>query len=128
LFRNEKIGAIPTSSTWTGERLEWAIGNKDTARNFEKNTGYELLQGKGTVTGRLIGGCFEVIDMIKGTSLFPDITCFDHAILFLETSEECPPPWLMETSLRSYGMMGIFERLSGIIFGKPLKNTWLLAI
>ncbi|WP_100489450.1 S66 family peptidase [Sporolactobacillus pectinivorans] len=124
LFHDETIGEIPTSNEWTGERLEWVIENKDISRKFLRNTGYELLQGKKSVTGKLIGGCLEVLDMIKGTSLFPDISCFNDTILFLETSEECPPLWMVEDSLRSYGMMGIFNRINGLIFGKPLKNKF----
>lgn len=124
LFHDETIGEIPTSNEWTGERLEWVIENKNISRKFLKNTGYELLQGKESVTGKLIGGCLEVLDMIKGTSLFPDVSCFDDTILFLETSEECPPLWMVEDSLRSYGMMGLFNRINGLIFGKPLKNKF----
>lgn len=124
LFHSEPIGDVPPSTEWSGERLEWVIENRSKARTFYKNTGYELLQGKKTVTGNLIGGCLEVLDMVKGTDLFPEISCFDDAILFLETSEECPPIWMVEDSLRSYGMMGIFQRINGLIFGKPAQNTF----
>ncbi|MFD2617851.1 S66 family peptidase [Terrilactibacillus laevilacticus] len=124
LFQNQTIGEIQTSNTWTGERLEWTIENKNVTRNFIKNTGYELLQGQKTVSGRLIGGYLEVIDMMKGTPLFPELHCFDDSILFLETSEEFPPVWMVETSLRSYGIMGILERINGIIFGKPQENKY----
>jgi Uncharacterized proteins, homologs of microcin C7 resistance protein MccF len=121
LFEAQEIGAVAVSPVWTGKRLEWAAGNKDVARKFEKNTGYELLQGHGTARGRLIGGCLDVIEMIKGTSLFPDIRSFDRSILFLETSEECPPPWFVEDFLRGFGSMGIIGKLNGIIFGKPYQ-------
>lgn len=124
LFSSAPIGEIPVSKEYTAQRLEWVIENKNVLRKFEKNTEYELLQGRETVTGRLIGGCLEVIDMIKGTSLFPELSDFDDAILFLETSEEMPPVWLLEVSLRSYGMMGIFDRINGLIFGKPYKGTF----
>lgn len=124
LFSSAPIGNIPVTKEYTGQTLKWVIENKNVARTFENNTDYELLQGKKTVTGRLIGGCLEVIDMIKGTSLFPDLTCFDDAILFLETSEVMPPVWMIEDSLRSYGMMGIFDRINGLIFGKPYRNQF----
>jgi muramoyltetrapeptide carboxypeptidase LdcA involved in peptidoglycan recycling len=124
LFSSAPIGDVPVSKKYTAQRLEWKIENKNVARKFEANTDYELLQGRETVTGRLIGGCLEVIDMTKGTSLFPELSDFDDAILFLETSEEMPPVWLLEDSLRSYGMMGIFDRINGLIFGKPYKGTF----
>jgi len=124
LFSGEVIGEIPTSKQWTSQRLEWIIENKHMRRQFEANTGYELIQGSQTVRGRLIGGCMEVIEYIKGTSLFPSADCFDDAILFLETSEVLPPVWFMEDTLRNYGMMGILKRLNGIIFGKPQGNQF----
>ncbi|MCL1632816.1 LD-carboxypeptidase [Sporolactobacillus sp. CPB3-1] len=124
LFSKGPIGEIPVSKEYTSQRLEWVIENKNVARKFEANSDYELLQGHETATGRLIGGCLEVIDMIKGTSLFPELSDFDDAILFLETSEEMPPIWLLEDSLRSYGVMGIFDRVNGLIFGKPYRGTF----
>lgn len=118
MFKVGIIGEVATSKVWTSQHLKWLIENKDTARTFEKNLGYELLQGTETVQGRLIGGCMEVIEMMKGTCLFPDIACFDDAILFLETSEEQPPLWWFEDNLRNYGMIGILNRINGIIFAK----------
>lgn len=119
MFSKEIIGEIPTSKEWTSQRLKWVIDNKNTARTFEKNWGYELIQGIENVQGRLMGGCMEVIEMMKGTELFPEISCFDNTILFLETSEEQPPLWWFENNLRNYGMLGILNRINGIIIAKP---------
>lgn len=118
-FSSDVIGDIPPSKTWTAQRLKWIVDNKDIQRTFEPNTGYELLQGKGIVKGRLIGGCLEVIEYIKGTDLFPTHDLFNNAILFLETSEVIAPVWLVEDVIRNYGSMGILNRISGIFFGKP---------
>ncbi len=93
--------------------------NKDTARTFQPNTSHEVVQGTGRARGRLIGGCLEVINYIRGTSLFPPADSFDEAILFLETSECQSPPWLVEDELRCLGTMGILSRLSGMFWGKP---------
>lgn len=119
LFSADPIGPVVPSPTWTSQRLEWVEGNKRTARAFQPNTPYEMVQGQGSARGRLIGGCLEVINYIRGTSLFPAAAVFDEAILFLETSECQSPPWLVEDELRCLGMMGILERLSGMIWGKP---------
>lgn len=119
LFSADPIGPVAPSPTWTSQRLEWVEGNKNTARIFQPNTPYEMVQGQGSARGRLIGGCLEVINYIRGTSLFPAAAVFDEAILFLETSECQSPPWLVEDELRCLGMMGILERLSGMIWGKP---------
>lgn len=122
-FSNEAIGSISTSPMWTGEYLEWLPENKDISRKFVPNSGYGLVQGEGKARGRLIGGCVEVISFLKGTALFPQIDCFDDAILFLETSEEFPPPWFVEHELRWYGTMGILNSINGIIWGKPMGEV-----
>lgn len=124
LFSPEPIGEILPSPVWTSERLEWIVQNKNTARKFEENTGYELIQGKGKVTGRLIGGCIEVFDWLRGTELFPKIEDFNGAILFFETSEEMPLPSNLLYMLRAFGAIGLLARVNGIVFGKPYNNKY----
>ena len=124
LFSTEPIGKIDPSDTWTSELLRWVIENKNTARKFKPNSGYELLQGNGKFKGHLIGGCIEVFDWLRGTELFPDIEDFRNAVLFLETSEEMPEPSRIRYALRTFGAMGILERINGIIFGKPFEDKY----
>lgn len=124
LFSTEVPGNIPQSDKWTSEFLPWEIKNKDTQRQFKPNNGYQLLQGKNIARGRLIGGCIEVMEFIKGTELFPRIDDFDSSILFFETSEEKPEPHYLEYWLRNYGAMGVLERANGIIFGKPQDEMY----
>lgn len=119
LFKSEVIGKIEPALEWTSEYLPWEEKNKLIQRKYKANQGYELLQGNGTVRGNLIGGCFEVFDMLRGTEVFPKVEDFDDAILFFETSEEKPPAWFIECGLRNYGITGILGRIKGIIWGKP---------
>lgn len=124
LFRSEPIGIVQPAKHWTSEHLPWQIENKNIARKYIPNSGYELLQGKGCVTGRLIGGCIEVFDMLRGTELFPEKEAFENAILFFETSEDKPSVWYVEVVLRMFGMNGYLNRVSGIIFGKPYEEVY----
>lgn len=119
LFEPEVIGEIKPSPEWTSEYLPWEEKNKFIQRKYKPNKGYELLQGRGTVQGHLIGGCFEVLDMLRGTEVFPKPEDFEDSILFLETSEDKPPAWFIECGLRNYGVCGILKRVKGIIWGKP---------
>lgn len=123
LFTNLPVGEINPAPEWTSEHLPWIIENKNTSRSYSSNRGYELLQGEGTVQGPLLGGCLEVFDALRGTPLFPELEDFDGAILFLETSEDKPPAWFMECALRTYGIMGILDRINGMIWGKPMDET-----
>lgn len=50
--------------------------------------------------------------MLRGTEVFPKLEDFDDSILFIETSEEKPPTWLIECSLRIYGINGILDRIN----------------
>lgn len=124
LFSNEVIGEIKPSDIWTSEYLAWDQCNKNIKRNVFKSEGYEVLQGKGKATGHLVGGCIEVLEMTKGTELWPDKGIWNDAILFLETSEDKPSPKYVEYWLRNYGTQGILNSVNGIIFGKPYDNEY----
>lgn len=124
LFESSPIGLIPAADEWTGERLEWSESNASVAKTMMKNSGYEFLQGKGVVQGRLVGGCIEVMEMMKGTALWPSKDIFEDAILFFETSEDMPEPTYFEYWLRNYGSQGILQKAKGIIFGKPYQEKY----
>lgn len=124
LFSNDTIGEVKPTTEWTSERLEWIVENKDKKRQMNPNKGYELLQGSGVVQGRLIGGCIEVLEFAKGTSLWPTEEYWKDSILFFETSEELPTPSNIEYWLRNYGTQGILQKAKGIIFGKPQNEKY----
>jgi muramoyltetrapeptide carboxypeptidase LdcA involved in peptidoglycan recycling len=79
------------------------------------------LQGRGIHRGHLIGGCLEVFDWARGTEIFPEQ--WQNAILFLETSEEAPPPDMVARTLRVFAAMGILHQFSGILFARPGGNV-----
>jgi muramoyltetrapeptide carboxypeptidase LdcA involved in peptidoglycan recycling len=124
LFDNSPIGLIPASEEWTGEIIEWSEKNASVAKTMVKNQGYEFLQGQGVARGRLIGGCIEVMEMMKGTSLWPCKDLFEDAILFFETSEEMPEPKYIESWLRNYGTQGILQKAKAIIYAKPYQEKY----
>lgn len=124
LFKNDTIGKIYSSDKWTSEYIPWIETNKYTQRKMNENNGYELLQGQGIVTGNLIGGCIEVLEMAKGTDIWPLKEVWENSILFFETSEDIPEPKYIEYWLRNYGSLGILNSINGIIFGKPYSNKY----
>jgi len=124
LFEAEPLGPVAPAEAWTGERLEWIPENAAIAKALRPNEGYELLQGSGTARGRLIGGCMEVLEMAKGTPLWPGKGMFDGAVLFFETSESMPPPDFVEYWLRNYGSQGILRRARALLFGKPYQGKY----
>lgn len=124
LFNKEQIGEIHSSDIWTSEYLPWDEGNKNISRNTKVHDGVEILQGNGKVKGCLIGGCIEVLEMIKGTEIWPNEDMWSDTVLFIETSEDKPSPIYFEYWLRNYGSQGILEKINGVIFGKPYENKY----
>lgn len=83
------------------------------------NSGYELLQGNGIVTGQLLGGCIDVFPELLGTPLWPSLEDWRGKILLLETSEFNMPEDMLKWLLRNLQAQGILNVLKGIIVGKP---------
>ena len=72
----------------------------------------------------LIGGCMNVLELLKNTCLFPAVDEFQDSILFLETSDTSPAPELFELWMMNYGASGILNVLKGIVFGKPYAEKY----
>ncbi len=121
LFESEPIGTVSQNeSGWTVERLDWADpSNQSVKRKLNPCTGWIFHQQQGVAEGRLFGGCVEVLDWLRGTPVFPPADSLAGAVLFLETSEEAPPPELLEHFIRSLAAMGCLEPLAGILLGRP---------
>ena len=121
LFSAEPIGVIkPNQAEWTVEYLPWENPkNQSIRRKLNPCTGWKFHQEKGVVEGQLFGGCVEVLDWLRGTDYFPSAKDLYGAVLFLETSEEMPPPSFLTRFVRCLAAMGILDGLSGILLGRP---------
>lgn len=121
LFSHKAIGELhPSDEGWTDERLAWEVPeNRQTKRKMHPAMPWKFIQGSGRVSGRLLGGCTEVIQFILGTSVWPPLEAWDGAILFLENSEDVVTPQAFLHMLRNLGAIGILHRINGIIFGRP---------
>ncbi|WP_432407688.1 S66 family peptidase [Wukongibacter sp. M2B1] len=126
LFDDIGIGKIESSEYWTSEYLAWNKKENSNIRrslNSEKR-GYEILQGKGKTKGKLIGGCIEVVDWLRGTELWPKLKDWEDKILFLETSEDKPTPDYIKWYLRSFNALGVLDKIRGLIIGKPRDEEY----
>ena len=125
LFNDSENYEIKSSKVWSNDYVEWKEENMNTSKKLipEKH-GYETLQGRGIVTGQVLGGCIDVFPMVVGTEIWPTIEEWKDKILLLETSEDKPSPELITLYLRNLGAQGIFSVIKGIIVGKPKDEEY----
>lgn len=127
LFSSLPVGQIfPNKNGWTSEFLDWLDKSfQNTQRKLNESKGWNFLQGGKKVQGQLIGGCVEVLEFLKGTDYWLDKSEWTDKILFLETSEEMMPPTNFKRALRNYAAQGVFEKISGLILGRPYNNKFV---
>jgi muramoyltetrapeptide carboxypeptidase LdcA involved in peptidoglycan recycling len=120
-FETAPIGELPPNiKGWTDEHLDWGDpANQNRPRQRTSSPGIRALRGAGTGRGHLIGGCAEVLEMLKGSAWWPPISYWDGAILFYETSEEAPAETHVRRWLRNFATQGILPRLAGILLARP---------
>lgn len=118
---SDPIGEVFSNSQgWTVEHLPWADPFlQERKRALVPTVPPRVLQGQGVVQGHLIGGCAEVLEMLKGSPLWPPLSYWTGSVLFYETSEEAPAPGLVLRWLRNYAAQGILHEISAILLGRP---------
>ncbi|MDE2125129.1 MAG: LD-carboxypeptidase [Armatimonadetes bacterium] len=121
LFEPETERRLPENPEgWTVEHLDWQDPvNQGIRRRLQPPMPWRFAQGEGVVCGRLIGGCIEVLDWLRGTSVWPAAHEWEGSILFIETSEEAPEPLAMLRMLRCLAAVGVLERVEGVLLGRP---------
>jgi muramoyltetrapeptide carboxypeptidase len=111
------IGSIVPAPDWSEEFLDWRTQqDRERPRQRQPSEGWTWLK-PGQAEGRLIGGCIESLQHLRGTPYWPD---WHKSIFFFETSEEKPSPATIDGILMDYQNMGVFEQISGMIVGRPM--------
>lgn len=121
LFQPVDTMDIPCSSYYSLEedKIWWNEENVTQRTPRYPNSGYELLQGKGIVTGQLLGGCIDVFMQLYGTELWPTVDEWKDKILLIETSECDMSEDVLCWLLRNLQAQGVLHVLKGIVVGKP---------
>lgn len=120
LFRTKKYEYKPYSQWYEGYPSWTDKDNVGKTNPLKENKeGWNFLQGKKVVQGEFFGGCLEVLEFMKGTNFWPKSSFWKGKILFFETSEDKPTPDQVKYILRNYGMQGIFDKIEGMMFGRP---------
>ena len=137
-FSLEESFEIKSSPVWYSDRESYGPEELGKPRESHQEIhGFEVLNGKGVVSGKLYGGCIESIyDAFTGASfpdepmvyekyhLFPTDDEWKEKILFLETSELAVSPNELEKMLLEFKKRKIFKLVKGIIIGKPIDEKY----
>jgi muramoyltetrapeptide carboxypeptidase LdcA involved in peptidoglycan recycling len=111
LFSSNVIGEIEPCKAWT--YINWE--NNDEKVQWTNNTGYKVINGRGKVQGRLLGGCCGPLQQIMGTKIFPSTEQWKDSIIFLEIGI----PYSDEISglhqVRAFAATGMFRQAKGLI-------------
>ncbi len=68
--------------------------------------------------GKIFAANIEVLDWMRGTRYFPELSFFSDKILLLETSEEIPSPLAVERMIRNLEIIGVIDLIRGLAFGR----------
>ena len=137
LFQTDPYEII-SSPVWYEERTDFSEKAIGTSRIAHKEThGFETLNGKGIVTGKLYGGCIESLydyftgerypeekEIYEKYNIFATEEELKEKILFLETSEEKISKEILERDLLELKNRNILSTVKGIIVGKPMDEAY----
>lgn len=115
LFSNAVIGKVLPCDKYT--KIEWQDKKSDEIE-WTPNTGYERIQGSGTVQGRLIGGCAGPLQQIMGTFVYLNEKEWEDSIIFLECGSPYNSVLAGLHQLRALNASGVFHLAKGLITTK----------
>jgi muramoyltetrapeptide carboxypeptidase LdcA involved in peptidoglycan recycling len=109
---------------WTDHDRDWADPSQlESEPTLFPATGWTW-SGSQPVTGRLWGGCLEIVDFqLSANRWMLPVESYD-GVLFLETSEEMPTAEQVYCILRNLGERGLLERFDAVLWARP--KSWSL--
>ena len=137
LITTGMIKTIEPSALWYEERKSFGEDQIGVELPVHKNYGFELLQGKSSFSGKILGGCidsiFDIFDderykdmpsLCKKYNIFPSKDEWRGKILLLESSEEKMSPEKYKQALEYIKEAGVFDVINGVLIGKPMDETY----
>lgn len=124
-FFDDSFGELAPADAFTDEPTDWTDPDAlAEPRATEASDGWRWENGDDAVSGRLWGGCWEIVvqQLLCGDYL-PDPERLDGAILAIETSEEVPEPSSVAGNLRAMGERGFLQRFDGVLVGRPAAQN-----
>lgn len=111
---NSSTREIRPFSKWSNHFRDWKSDAwKKEAREWQENAGWKVLN-QGEVEAEIVVSNLNTLMSSAGTPYFPDL---EGRVLLIE--EMYAPMSRQERSLMQLRLMGVFDKISGLIFGKP---------
>lgn len=137
-FKDEDGYEIISSPVWYLDRESYGVEEVGKPRKeMKEKHGFEVINGRGKVTGNLYGGCLEIIynayvgerfgdeaEIYKKYDILPTLDEWKDKILFIEPSDERNTPEKIETMLNYFKNNKILESVKGVIVGKPIDEEY----
>lgn len=124
LFTSGDFELTPATG-WTDQDRDWAdLENLKTSPDLFPPTSWAWHGSSAPVSGRLWGGCLEIIDWQLAANRWMLPVEEYSGVLFLETSEELPSAEAVYRILRNLGERGLLARFDAVLWGRP--KSWSL--
>jgi muramoyltetrapeptide carboxypeptidase LdcA involved in peptidoglycan recycling len=124
LFGSGEFELTPAAG-WTDQDRDWAdLVHLESEPQLFASTGWSWHGPRTAVTGRLWGGCLEIIEWQLAANRWMLPVEEYSGILFLETSEEMPSGDEVYRMLRNLGERGLLARFEAVLWGRP--KSWSL--
>jgi len=111
-FTSAESRPLQPPARWSNRAGDWG-GDWKAPRIFEENPGWRALR-EGEASGPLLAANCNTLVSNAGTDVFPDLTGW---ILLIEDMEA--PISRLERNWRHLERLGVFDRIAGLIVGKP---------
>ncbi len=123
LFTPGEFDLTPAEGWWDHDR-DWADAtNLETEPPQFPGTGWTW-SGTQAVSGRLWGGCLEILDWQLSANRWMLPESSYGGVLFAETSEEMPSAEQVYRILRNFGERGLLQRFDAVLWARP--KSWSL--
>lgn len=110
---SNKIREIKPFPRWSNHFRDWSNGDwKKIPRKWNQNKGWKVLK-PGKIEGEIVVANLNTLMSSAGTDYFPDV---EGRILLIE--EMSAPLSKEERSLRQLQIMGVFDKITGLVMGK----------
>lgn len=121
LFTHDDYELRPAHS-YTDEEKDWGDDSVDVDAEppMQPAEGWQWHGPRQVVTGRVWGGCLEIVDFnLRASRYLRDPAAYAGCVLLLETSEEMPSDEFVYRVLMGMGERGLLAQVAAAVIGRP---------